>query len=101
MLLPRGKRWLQARLSWLVIIGFLHAIFLWEGDILLAYGIIGLIARRMIRDVPSTRSLFNTGVMLYLVGVGVLLLFGLISDPAPSRSGCPARRTFSMKPSGS
>ncbi|AIX73147.1 DUF418 domain-containing protein YeiB [Mixta calida] len=89
MLLPRGKRWLQARLSWLVIIGFLHAIFLWEGDILLAYGIIGLIAWRMIRDVPSTRSLFNTGVMLYLVGVGVLLLFGLISDPAPSRSWLP------------
>ncbi|AUX94062.1 DUF418 domain-containing protein YeiB [Mixta gaviniae] len=89
MLLPRGKRWIQARLSWLVIIGFLHAIFLWEGDILLAYGIIGLIAWRMIRDVPSTRSLFNTGVMLYLVGVGVLLLFGMISDPSPSRSWLP------------
>ncbi|MEQ4529860.1 MAG: DUF418 domain-containing protein YeiB [Mixta sp.] len=89
MLLPRGKRWLQARLSWLVIFGFIHAIFLWEGDILLAYGIIGLIAWRMIRDVPSTRSLFNTGVMLYLVGVGVLLLFGLISSPEPARSWLP------------
>ncbi|MGD8105502.1 DUF418 domain-containing protein YeiB [Pantoea sp. FN0302] len=89
MLLPRGKRWLQARLSWLVIFGFIHALFLWEGDILLAYGIIGLIAWRMIRDVPSTRSLFNTGVMLYLVGVGVLLLFGLISSPEPARSWLP------------
>ncbi|MDR7343025.1 uncharacterized protein J2X14_001429 [Pantoea alhagi] len=89
MLLPRGKRWLQARLSWLVIFGFIHAIFMWEGDILLAYGIIGLIAWRMIRDVPSTRSLFNTGVMLYLVGVGVLLLFGLISSPEPARSWLP------------
>lgn len=89
MLLPRGKRWLQARLSWLVIFGFIHAIFFWEGDILLAYGIVGLIAWRMIRDVPATRSLFNTGVMLYLVGVGVLLLFGLISDAAPPRSWLP------------
>ncbi|YCI30557.1 DUF418 family protein [Erwinia sp. PK3-005] len=90
MLLPRGKRWIQARLSWLVIFGFIHALFLWEGDILLAYGIIGLIAWRMIRDVPSTRSLFNTGAMLYLVGVGVLLLFGLISSPEPARSWLPA-----------
>ncbi|GLR10792.1 hypothetical protein COO59_08655 [Mixta theicola] len=89
MLLPRGKRWLQARLSWLVIFGFIHAIFLWDGDILLAYGIIGLIAWRMIRDVSSTRSLLNTGVMLYLVGVGVLLLFGLISSPEPARSWLP------------
>ncbi len=89
MLLPRGKRWLQARLSWLVIIGFLHAVLLWEGDILLAYGIVGLIAWRMIRELPATRSLFNTGVMLYLVGVGVLLLFGLISSATPPHSWLP------------
>jgi uncharacterized protein len=89
MLLPRGKRWIQARLTWLVIIGFIHAVMLWEGDILLAYGIVGLIAWRMIREVPSTRSLFNTGIMLYLVGVGVLLLFGLISSPTPTHTWLP------------
>ncbi|MEN4910130.1 DUF418 domain-containing protein YeiB [Erwinia amylovora] len=79
LLLPRGKRWLQSRLSWLVIIGFLHALLLWEGDILLAYGMIGLIAWRMIRDVAASSQLFNTGVMLYLVGSAVLVILGLAS----------------------
>lgn len=89
MLLPRGKRWLQSRLTWLVILGFIHAVFFWEGDILLDYGIIGLIAWRMIRDVPSTRSLFNTGVLLYLVGVAVLVVFSMISSGEPNRSWLP------------
>ncbi|MFS2224511.1 DUF418 domain-containing protein YeiB [Pantoea sp. B65] len=89
MLLPRGKRWLQSRLTWLAIIGFIHAVFFWEGDILLDYAIIGLIAWRMIRDVPSTRSLFHTGALLYLVGVGVLLIFSLISNGEPNRSWLP------------
>ena len=79
MLLSRGKRWIQSRLSWLVIFGFLHALLLWEGDILLAYGLIGLIAWRMIRDVPATPQLFNTGVMLYLVGSAVLVVLGMAS----------------------
>ncbi|RWR02685.1 hypothetical protein ED28_06795 [[Pantoea] beijingensis] len=89
MLLPRGKRWLQSRLTWLVILGFIHAVFFWEGDILLDYGIVGLIAWRMIRDVSSTRSLFNTGVMLYGVGVLVLIVFGLISGDKPGSSWQP------------
>lgn len=89
MLLPRGKRWLQSRLSWLVIFGFIHAVFFWEGDILLDYGIIGLIAWRMIRDVPSTRSLFNTGALLYLIGVAVLVVFSMISGGEPNRSWLP------------
>ncbi|WP_034915960.1 DUF418 domain-containing protein YeiB [Erwinia sp. 9145] len=79
MLLPRGKRWLQARLTWLVLLGLLHGIFFWEGDILFDYGLIGLVAWRMIRDVPSSRQLFNTGVLLFLVGTAVLLLLGLSS----------------------
>ncbi len=35
------------------------------------------------------KSLFNTGVMLYLVGLGVLLLLGLISDSQTSRARHP------------
>ncbi len=45
MLLPRGKRWIQSRLTLLVLLGFIHALFFWDGDILLAYGLVGLIAR--------------------------------------------------------
>ncbi|MFP2832767.1 DUF418 domain-containing protein YeiB [Citrobacter portucalensis] len=89
MLLPRGKRWIQSRLTLLVLLGFLHGLLFWDGDILLAYGLIGLICWRLIRDAPSVKSLFNTGVVLYLAGVGVLLLLGMISGSETSRAWTP------------
>ena len=89
MLLPRGKRWIQSRLTLLVLLGFIHGLLFWDGDILLAYGLIGLICWRLIRDAPSVKSLFNTGVLLYLVGVGVLLLLGIIAGSETSRSWTP------------
>lgn len=89
MLLPRGKRWLQSRLTLLVLLGFIHGLVFWDGDILLAYGLIGLICWRLIRDAPSVKSLFNTGVLLYLVGIGVLLLLGVISGSETSRAWTP------------
>ncbi|MXP48549.1 DUF418 family protein [Pantoea sp. Eser] len=89
MQLPRGSRWLTARLTLLAFFGFLNGVFLWEGDILLDYGIIGLVVWRVLRDVPSTRSLMNTGILLYLVGCGVLLVFGSISDHQATRSWLP------------
>ncbi|MBJ8380886.1 DUF418 family protein [Citrobacter sedlakii] len=89
MLLPRGKRWIQARLTLLVLLGFLHALLFWDGDILLAYGLVGLICWRLVRDAPSVKSLMNTGILLYLVGIGVLLLLGAISDSQTSRAWTP------------
>ncbi|MEG0800261.1 MAG: DUF418 domain-containing protein YeiB [Citrobacter sp.] len=89
MLLPRGKRWIQSRLTLLVLLGFIHGLLFWDGDILLAYGLIGLICWRLIRDAPSVKSLFNTGVLLYLVGIGVLLLLGVISGSETSRAWTP------------
>lgn len=89
MLLPRGKRWIQSRLTLLVILGFIHGLFFWDGDILLAYGLVGLIAWRMIRDAHSVKTMFNTGVVLYLIGIAVLLLLGAISGTTPNRSWLP------------
>ncbi|EPE7077295.1 DUF418 domain-containing protein YeiB [Cronobacter sakazakii] len=89
MLLPRGKRWIQARLTLLALLGFVHAIFIWDGDILLAYGLVGLICWRMVRDAPSVKSLFKTGVVLYLIGIAVLLLLGMIPGEQMSRSWTP------------
>lgn len=89
MLLRRGKRWIQARLSLLVLLGFLHALLLWEGDILLAYGLVGLICWRMVRDAHGVKQLFNTGVLLYLLGVGMLVLLGLIQGDSTSRAWTP------------
>ncbi|EKN8915295.1 DUF418 family protein [Shigella flexneri] len=62
MLLPRGRRWIQSRLTLLVLLGFIHGLLFWDGDILLAYE---------------------------LVGLGVLLLLGLISDSQTSRAWTP------------
>lgn len=89
MLLPAGKRWLQARLSWLVLLGFMHGVFLWDGDILLDYGLIGLLAWRMIRDAGSSRRLLNTGVLLYLVGCGALLAMSMASGEQVNDSWLP------------
>ncbi|ADO47811.1 DUF418 domain-containing protein YeiB [[Enterobacter] lignolyticus] len=89
MLLARGKRWIQSRLSLLAILGFCHALFLWDGDILLAYALVGLVCWRMVRDAQNVKSLFNTGALLYLMGVGVLLLLGMISGTATNRSWVP------------
>ncbi|TCC04854.1 DUF418 family protein [Kosakonia quasisacchari] len=89
MLLPRGKRWIQSRLTLLVLLGFIHALFFWDGDILLAYGLVGLIAWRMVRDAQNVKTMFNTGVVLYLIGIAVLLLLGGISGAQPNRSWLP------------
>ena len=89
LLLPKGKHWLRARLSWLVLFGLIHAIFFWDGDILLAYGLIGLISWRMIRDATSTLQLLRTGLVLYVIGLGLLLLLGLIAGREPSAFWLP------------
>ncbi|VTM57540.1 inner membrane protein [Klebsiella pneumoniae] len=36
----------------------------------------------MVREAHHVKSLFNTGVMLYLTGIAVLVLLGLISGTA-------------------
>lgn len=89
LLLKRGKRWIQSRLTLLVLLGFLHGLFFWDGDILLAYGLVGLICWRMIRDAHGVKNLFMTGVVLYVMGIGVLVLLGLISGDSTNRSWVP------------
>ncbi|ACR68475.1 DUF418 family protein [Edwardsiella ictaluri] len=81
--LPRGGRWIQARLGWLMLFGLLHTLLLWDGDILLAYGLIGLMCWRTIRDADSSRGLLYRGVGMYAVGVGILLLLAVMSQAEP------------------
>ncbi|MGC6744938.1 hypothetical protein ACP0HM_10690 [Escherichia coli] len=77
MLLPRGRRWIQSRLTLLVLLGFIHGLLFWDGDILLAYGLVGLICWRLVRDAPSVKSLFNTGVMLLSGGAWRFAVIGV------------------------
>lgn len=89
LLLPRGKRWIQSRLTLLALLGFIHGLFFWDGDILLAYALVGLVSWRMVREAHHVKSLFNTGVVLYLTGIAVLVLLGMISGTAAIRSWAP------------
>ena len=72
-----------------MLFGLAHAIFLWDGDILLAYGLIGLVCWRMIREAKETFQLLKTGVVLYLIGVAVLLLLGFVSHGEPGNFWLP------------
>ncbi|HBW3124985.1 TPA: DUF418 family protein [Klebsiella pneumoniae] len=89
LLLPRGKHWIQSRLTLLALLGFIHGLFFWDGDILLAYALVGLVSWRMVREAHHVKSLFNTGVVLYLTGIAVLVLLGMISGTAANRSWAP------------
>ncbi|QWZ03975.1 DUF418 domain-containing protein YeiB [Klebsiella pneumoniae] len=89
LLLPRGKRWIQSRLTLLALLGFIHGLFFWDGDILLAYAPVGLVSWRMVREAHHVKSLFNTGVVLYLTGIAVLVLLGMISGTVANRSWAP------------
>ncbi len=94
MLLGRGKGWIQARLSLLVILGFLHTTLFWDGDILLAYGLVGLVCWRLIRDAQGVKQLFKTGVVMYLIGVAILLLLGMIAAKGGGREWVPDASTL-------
>ena len=89
LLLARGTRWIQSRLTLLALLGFIHGLLFWDGDILLAYALVGLVCWRLVREARDVKSLFNTGVLLYVVGVAVLILLGLIADNGQSRSWVP------------
>ncbi|WP_057083181.1 DUF418 domain-containing protein YeiB [Dickeya solani] len=81
LLLKRGKRWIHARLFWLMVFGLLHSLFLWDGDILLDYGLIGLVCYGLLRHADSTRMLLRTGVVLYLMGLAMLVVLSQVLSP--------------------
>lgn len=83
LLLSRGSGWIAIRLGWLAFFGVIHGLFFWDGDILLAYGIVGLLFWRFIRDASATANLLKTGMVLYLFGIAMLLLLAIFSGPEP------------------
>jgi len=62
-----GTRWLQARrLVLLMAFGLLHFLFLFWGDILLLYGMAGLVALLLVRWSPATQ--LRVGLLGYVAG---------------------------------
>ncbi|WP_420065616.1 DUF418 domain-containing protein YeiB [Pectobacterium colocasium] len=90
LLLPRGVRWVHARLFWLMSIGSIHAIFLWDGDILFDYALIGILSYNLIRYATSSRQLIYMGALLYLVEIIVLFVLNHILTLQPGRFWLPS-----------
>ncbi|MBD2811571.1 DUF418 family protein [Xenorhabdus sp. Vera] len=74
LLRQRERNWNISRLLILAAIGLLHGILLWDGDILLSYGIVGLLTWHFIN---TRQKLFSTGATFYLFGVMMFYLLGL------------------------
>lgn len=71
------------RLFFLLIIGILHAFFIWHGDILITYAIMGLLFLLFIR--MKGRNLIITGILLYIIPnllFSLLLFVSLLVAPA-------------------
>ncbi|WP_423141999.1 DUF418 domain-containing protein [Parablastomonas sp. CN1-191] len=58
-----GAAWQRRRLTWLAVIGALHFVLLWEGDILLLYALVGFAAFAL-RRLPA-RDLAAAGLLLF------------------------------------
>ena len=69
ILVRHGRRLFLRRMLLLVVIGFLHLMFIWSGDILLLYAIGGLLLTLFVK-VPD-KGLLVVALLLILVPVGL------------------------------
>ena len=60
------------RLRWLLVFGLVHGVFIWFGDILTIYALVGLVVYRW-ADKPAP-WLFKRAFIVYAVGCAVMLL---------------------------
>lgn len=90
LFIGREPRWVRARLICLALFGLGHAVLMWEGDILLAYGLIGLLCWPMIREAQNADTLLKTGILLYFIGVVLLLVLAMMQQSEPASFWLPS-----------
>nr|SBO91162.1 10 TMS hypothetical membrane protein [Nonomuraea gerenzanensis] len=78
---PQVRSVLRRRSLWLLAFGFCHALLLFFGDILGAYGLIGLVLVGFIRK--EDRAVLRAAVVGLVLHVVVLYGFGLLTISAP------------------
>ena len=77
------------RQMWLIGFGLVHAILIWLGDILLTYGVVGLMVMPLLGRRSRTVAVWAAGVIA--VGVGLLWLLSLmvpfmLEDPSAAEA---------------
>ncbi|GEK80917.1 DUF418 domain-containing protein [Agrococcus baldri] len=85
-----ARRVLQIRHAWMVAFGAVHALLLWYGDIVGAYGIVGLVVvglllRRSDRTLTVVAWVMTGLLLLFgalMLGSALLLSTGVAGDPA-------------------
>jgi uncharacterized protein len=71
------------RMGWLILFGLLHGYLLWYGDVLLTYGVCGLLVYRFRRLTP--RRLITIGLLLIAVAGVIFALCGLTMPYWPAQ----------------
>ena len=71
---------LKTRLKWLFLFGFLHAVLIWFGDILMLYAMSGAVLLSKMND--SAESLIKRGIIWFLIGVVILAVFSIFAITA-------------------
>lgn len=75
----RGQRWNACRLVILAIFGIIHGVGFWEGDILLAYALTGLVAVLLFYQ-KSEYNLLKIACAIYVIGLMILFVLGSLID---------------------
>jgi uncharacterized protein len=65
------------RVLWLIVIGLIHAYFIWDGDILVLYGECGLLLYLFRRKTPKTLIILGISCLLLLVPVFLAIVGGM------------------------
>jgi uncharacterized protein len=77
-------RWIK-RCFFFIVVGFLHAIFLWQGDILFWYGVFGLVLALLFFRSDKVLKRWNIGIYVFanatlLIVSALLLITALLND---------------------
>ncbi|WP_368877590.1 DUF418 domain-containing protein YeiB [Providencia vermicola] len=75
----KGYRWNMCRLAILAILGVIHGVGLWDGDILLAYAITGVMAL-FIFEQYTQQYLLKFACFIYVIGLIILFFLGISVD---------------------
>jgi uncharacterized protein len=81
---PEARRIVRRRSAWLLAFGFAHALLLFFGDILAAYGFVGLLFTGLL--VARDRTLLKITALVSIAHIAVVALLGLSAEAADHRT---------------